>query len=834
MKRRIKRMIKRKSNLFSKNAVDRDRRIEFLVLIFSIIALIVFFFQTLNTLILIKPYVPYVVKEKRVPECEGIELHQVANGGFESWNELDGSLSAWWVSGNVQKSSESKTGSFSVLLDGSTSLAQVSSRQTAIAPGDYNFSFCYRALEENSILKIVVKDSITGQTWDFETSSWTSPYSEKVLRATTQWKCFSTSVHVNDDQDPSLIVIFKVTRGGGKVLVDEVAFYKMKQSFTLSSGFGTVFQIKMWHTVWTTNPPSFGFTDQNITTVLKELHPDIVRINPSHAELILGYSENDGFELNFSKLDTALSWLSENLPNTKIMLTIIPKTWWFESGGGPLPDSIKHPILNDSYGFSYLRDDLFYDLVYEIAHHMQEKDFHIDYWGILNEVYHTIKPYNESKMEAFIKNYNNGTSAVLSVFPNADVSTLNLGYREHFDHFLKKAIIPKKSYVSVHKGADWTDSFQEAIELAEFWDNSWYDPQRLLWYWQEKSQETDLIMDEGSAVKPELIESMDNKTFFASTSALIMKYALLNNFDYWLHLSFGGRYTEYANKGSLFNLDEYIKHPSFYAVKLMKSLEGKTIIYSNPGFNDKISKLAWTDGTFKGLLLINKNNQEVNFNFSTQSCVSGLLNISLITNNEEVMENFLINSEYNQTLNLGAFNIALIKEEDLNSICGNGVCDTFLGENSQNCNLDCEAEHPEEENGGGRSNDNNGDGYEENGGNNNNKSDSERCQENWSCGPWSECINGTRTRTCTDLNHCNTTLHKPSEKETCSVTTSVCGNGICESGENEQNCPEDCKIETPKKLNKRFLLVLNIAFIIAVLVLIFIIKVFKLILNPNK
>jgi hypothetical protein len=54
---------------------------------------------------------------------------------------------------------------------------------------------------------------------------------------------------------------------------------------------------------------------------------------------------------------------------------------------------------------------------------------------------------------------------------------------------------------------------------------------------------------------------------------------------------------------------------------------------------------------------------------------------------------------------------------------------------------------------------------------------SSSCIENWQCtswSAWSECVNNlqSRTRTCTDLNSCGTTISKPSEIETqsCSIT----------------------------------------------------------------
>lgn len=46
---------------------------------------------------------------------------------------------------------------------------------------------------------------------------------------------------------------------------------------------------------------------------------------------------------------------------------------------------------------------------------------------------------------------------------------------------------------------------------------------------------------------------------------------------------------------------------------------------------------------------------------------------------------------------------------------------------------------------------------------------SEECVENWVCTPWSECINGYKTRYCVDNNKCGTMKNKPSEKEKCSI-----------------------------------------------------------------
>ncbi len=41
------------------------------------------------------------------------------------------------------------------------------------------------------------------------------------------------------------------------------------------------------------------------------------------------------------------------------------------------------------------------------------------------------------------------------------------------------------------------------------------------------------------------------------------------------------------------------------------------------------------------------------------------------------------------------------------------------------------------------------------------------CTPNWSCTEWSECINNSQTRICTDLNSCNDLSDKPSETQSC-------------------------------------------------------------------
>lgn len=74
------------------------------------------------------------------------------------------------------------------------------------------------------------------------------------------------------------------------------------------------------------------------------------------------------------------------------------------------------------------------------------------------------------------------------------------------------------------------------------------------------------------------------------------------------------------------------------------------------------------------------------------------------------------------------------------------------------------------------------------------------CIESWSCSAWSSCSSNQQTRNCIDSNNCGTAANKPVTTQSCSSGGSVCGNGICESGELiqcittpcNQPCPQDC------------------------------------------
>lgn len=45
------------------------------------------------------------------------------------------------------------------------------------------------------------------------------------------------------------------------------------------------------------------------------------------------------------------------------------------------------------------------------------------------------------------------------------------------------------------------------------------------------------------------------------------------------------------------------------------------------------------------------------------------------------------------------------------------------------------------------------------------------CTENWTCEDWSDCVNETQTRNCTDSNACNTTEDQPDLSQNCTNTT---------------------------------------------------------------
>ena len=71
------------------------------------------------------------------------------------------------------------------------------------------------------------------------------------------------------------------------------------------------------------------------------------------------------------------------------------------------------------------------------------------------------------------------------------------------------------------------------------------------------------------------------------------------------------------------------------------------------------------------------------------------------------------------------------------------------------------------------------------------------CSANWQCTDWSNCpVNGQQTRTCTDINRCNTQSGKPEETRSCTYTP-TCTDNIKNQNEEGIDCGGLCKACTP-------------------------------------
>ena len=87
------------------------------------------------------------------------------------------------------------------------------------------------------------------------------------------------------------------------------------------------------------------------------------------------------------------------------------------------------------------------------------------------------------------------------------------------------------------------------------------------------------------------------------------------------------------------------------------------------------------------------------------------------------------------------------------------------------------------------------------------------CTENWTCGDWSACNNGTQTRVCTDQNSCNTTINEPALSQSCTMPESACnpiwdcGNWTpdpCTADQTQtQICVDISNCSNPSKTNTR-------------------------------
>jgi len=80
----------------------------------------------------------------------------------------------------------------------------------------------------------------------------------------------------------------------------------------------------------------------------------------------------------------------------------------------------------------------------------------------------------------------------------------------------------------------------------------------------------------------------------------------------------------------------------------------------------------------------------------------------------------------------------------------------------------------------------------------------EECQPNWSCSAWGDCVNGTRSRDCTDLNDCGTEQGKPQTTkdcvEICQPDWNCSSWSDCVNGTRSRNCTDlnQCDIDENK------------------------------------
>jgi hypothetical protein len=68
------------------------------------------------------------------------------------------------------------------------------------------------------------------------------------------------------------------------------------------------------------------------------------------------------------------------------------------------------------------------------------------------------------------------------------------------------------------------------------------------------------------------------------------------------------------------------------------------------------------------------------------------------------------------------------------------------------------------------------------------------CEEYWSCSEWGACMNGSKSRTCTDKNYCGTTDKKPVVTRLCgeAAVEAACSNNVQDQGETGVDCGGPC------------------------------------------
>ncbi len=93
--------------------------------------------------------------------------------------------------------------------------------------------------------------------------------------------------------------------------------------------------------------------------------------------------------------------------------------------------------------------------------------------------------------------------------------------------------------------------------------------------------------------------------------------------------------------------------------------------------------------------------------------------------------------------------------------------DSLLNVMNETTNLTFSVASPSSPSNDDDDNDNNNDNDNSGAGNTAGFFDTSSCDESWNCGTWSSCVDGIKTRTCTDKNDCGTTSEKPAITATC-------------------------------------------------------------------
>ena len=192
-------------------------------------------------------------------------------------------------------------------------------------------------------------------------------------------------------------------------------------------------------------------------------------------------------------------------------------------------------------------------------------------------------------------------------------------------------------------------------------------------------------------------------------------------------------------------------------------------------------------------------------------------------------------------VNVTHFTIYEIREALTPIYCGDAICN-----NNENCST-CASDCGNCNSGGGGGG---GGGTKSSGGN----KEVNICNSNWSCDEWQPCLNGIKNRNCFDKNNCKNNLSLPILVQSCNVNSSiseltcnpnwVCGDWTeCIDGSKKRTCQDlnNCGVSIPspelevsctQNSNKLFLFILILSIAIILIFMVLLIKL--IILRKNK